>query len=33
MVRTRIERHKVNPAAVDSEFEENAFDPIEFIIG
>ena len=32
LVRGRIEKHKKNPAAVDDEIDENAFNPIQFII-
>ena len=32
LVRGRIEKHKKNPTAVDDEIDENAFNPIQFII-
>ena len=32
LVRSRIEKHKVNPTAPDEELDPNAFNPIRFII-
>lgn len=32
LVRSRIEKHKINPTAVDDELDPNAFNPIKFII-
>lgn len=32
LVRTRIQKHKVNPTAVDDELDQNAFNPMNFII-
>ena len=32
LVRSRIEKHKVNPTAVDNELDSNAFNPIRFLI-
>ena len=32
LVRQRIEKHKINPTAVDDEIDPNAFNPIRFII-
>ena len=32
LVRSRIEKHKINPTAVDDELDSNAFNPIRFLI-